>query len=261
MQMNDKRCVQCGILKQPKAFRPYTHSKGKPAQQVARYRICRECEALNAKYRRAQERGDWDEFERLNDLFKALEELGFRTPRSAKSPSDTATMDAIARIKAHHGVSVDTRVSRDPEPKPEPKEKEIVELFTFGDDEPYMAIEVEKPEPVLKAHYIEEVPELRVPSELQHWLDVDPAEWDAADLSPEYLQETVYESLKAKYRPQTGVNRDTYIPIYDNTYRAVLNEILRKFDDYEEEMSQRDYIEEVVEYDTRENNADEDQQD
>ena len=250
--MNDKRCVQCGILKQPKAFRPYSHSKGKPAQQVARYRICRECEALNAKYRRAQERGDWDEFERLNDLFKALEELGFRTPRSAKSPSDTATMDAITRIKAHHGVSVDTRVSRDPEPKP----KEVVKLFTFGDDEPYMAIEVETPEPVLKAHYVEEVPELRVPSELQHWLDVDPAEWGAADLSPEYLQETVYESLKAKYRPQTGVNRDTYIPIYDNTYRTVLNEILRKFDDYEEEMSQRDYHEEVIEYVADENQQD-----
>ena len=74
-----------------------------------------------------------------------------------------------------------------------------------------------------------------VPDELQAWLDADPAEWQAKELSPEYLQETIYESLKAKYRPQIGVDRDTYLPIYDDTYKDVLNQILRKFDDYEEQ--------------------------
>ena len=78
-------------------------------------------------------------------------------------------------------------------------------------------------------------PTSEVPDELQAWLDADPAEWQAKELSPEYLQETIYESLKAKYRPQIGVDRDTYLPIYDDTYKDVLNQILRKFDDYEEQ--------------------------
>lgn len=245
--MNDKRCVQCGILKQPKAFRPYSHSKGKPAQQVARYRICRECEALNAKYRRAQERGDSEEFERINDLYKALEELGFRTPRTTQPKTASDTIDIIERIKTHHGVSVDTQIRKEPVAPPR---TESLELRHGDGTVERMTIEVD--EPVIKAHHIEEVPELRVPSELQYWLDVDPEEWEDAGLSPEYLQETVYESLKAKYRPQTGVNRDTYIPIYDNTYRQTLNEILRKFDDYEEEQSQRalEDLEEVTTDDT-----------
>ena len=75
-------------------------------------------------------------------------------------------------------------------------------------------------------------PTSEVPDELQAWLDADPAEWQAKELSPEYLQETIYESLKAKYRPQISVDRDTYLPIYDDTYKDVLNQILRKFDDY-----------------------------
>ena len=61
---------------------------------------------------------------------------------------------------------------------------------------------------------------------------------------PEYLQETVYESLKAKYRPQIGVDKQTYLPIYDDTYKNVLNQILRRFDDYEEAYSLNDTLEE-----------------
>ena len=59
-------------------------------------------------------------------------------------------------------------------------------------------------------------------------------------MSPEYLQETVYESLKAKYRPQTGFNRDTGMPIYDDTYKAELNQILRLFDEYEEAVAEEE---------------------
>jgi hypothetical protein len=81
------------------------------------------------------------------------------------------------------------------------------------------------------------VPTQEVPDELQHWLTVDTQEWKKDNISPEYLQETVYESLKAKYRPQVGVNKETFVPIYDDTFKAVLNQILRRFDDYEEECS------------------------
>jgi hypothetical protein len=76
-----------------------------------------------------------------------------------------------------------------------------------------------------------------IPDELTEWLNADTATWYAQGISPEYLQETVYESLKAKYRPQIGVDKETYLPMYDDTFKDVLNKILRRFDDYEEEYS------------------------
>lgn len=79
-----------------------------------------------------------------------------------------------------------------------------------------------------------------IPDELQEWLDAPMSVWKDANISPEYLQETVYESLKAKYRPQVGVDRTTFLPIYDDTYKEVLNNILRRFDDYEEEESSKE---------------------
>ena len=78
---------------------------------------------------------------------------------------------------------------------------------------------------------------INMPDELKEWLNSEMSVWSEAGISPEYLQETVYESLKAKYRPQIGVDKETYLPIYDDTYKTVLNDILKRFDDYEEECS------------------------
>ena len=70
------------------------------------------------------------------------------------------------------------------------------------------------------------------------WLEQDVNEWVENGLSPEYLQETVYESLKAKYRPQLGYDSERGLPIYDDTFKDVLNQILRRFDDYEDSMEE-----------------------
>ena len=78
---------------------------------------------------------------------------------------------------------------------------------------------------------------VNTPEELTRWLADDFTKWEELGLTPEYLQETVYESLKAKYRPQTSVNKETFMPIYDDTYKDILNQILRRFDDFEEAYS------------------------
>ena len=129
--------------------------------------------------------------------------------RSARTKSPEIS-DTINQILMHHNICVD-------EAAPEQSSSPIKQV---------------------------DIPE-EVPDELQHWLETDMDEWLEADLSPEFLQETIYESLKAKYRPQKGIDRERFIPIYDDTYRDVLNMILRRFDEYEEKLSAEESIEPI----------------
>ena len=76
------------------------------------------------------------------------------------------------------------------------------------------------------------VPE--VPAELSRWLTEPLTE------EPEYYQDEVYEQLKAKYRPKTKIDKDTMLPIYDDTYKPVLDSILERFDDYEDKYYDRE---------------------
>ncbi len=66
------------------------------------------------------------------------------------------------------------------------------------------------------------------PYELARWLT------EPLDKDPDYYLDEVYESLKDAYRPCTGINRDTMMPEYDNTYKDVLERILDRFNDYED---------------------------
>lgn len=67
-----------------------------------------------------------------------------------------------------------------------------------------------------------------VPFELTRWLT------EKLVKEPEYYLDEVYEYLKDTYRPCTGINRDTMMPEYDNTYKDVLDRILDRFNDYED---------------------------
>ena len=67
------------------------------------------------------------------------------------------------------------------------------------------------------------------PQELLDWLNADLSQYD-----PEYLQDVVADELIKKYRPQVGVDPNTYKPIYDDTYRDILNKVLERFDEYED---------------------------
>jgi len=194
-----KRCVQCGLLKEDTAFRKYTYSRTNDTE--GRYRICRSCEAINAAYRRAQSC------------------LANNTGIIIAGSAPDKAQETIDRTEQLYKV-LEARGLRVPAPQPKAKQEDPVEdLLNFYATESTDTVD----------HSVD------VPDELKHWLEEDSSVWRANDISPEYLQETIYESLKAKYRPQIGVNKDTYVPIYDDTFKKELNDILRRFDDYEEE--------------------------
>jgi hypothetical protein len=67
-----------------------------------------------------------------------------------------------------------------------------------------------------------------VPDELKIWLN------KKLTKEPEYYQDVVYEKLREKYRPILEIDKSTMLPVYDDTYRFVLDAILKRFDDYED---------------------------
>lgn len=216
MMSEVKRCTQCGMLKNISEFRQYTYSKAKGT--AGHFRICRSCEAVNTTYKRI--------FKKIETLHK-LQPPGY-LKECDELMQEAQKIDALYALLDAHGLRTPKRGTIKEEAKPFNAVDSAVEQLTtfYGELKPVV--------PAPTAQQVVEVPE-----ELQAWLDADPAEWAEKDLSPEYLQETIYESLKAKYRPQTGVDKETYLPIYDDTYKQILNNILRKFDDYEEQ-----YVEE-----------------
>lgn len=202
---NVKRCTQCGILKDEELFRLYTYSRSKNTS--GRYRICKSCEAINQAYKRAKQ---W------------LEENNNKPDVDAKVVAHNLVIvgktEQLYKILENKGL----RLPVTQEPKEEQPTQLEQLLNYYGDFTPAKAIT-----PASIA--------MDTPDELREWLEADPQEWKENLISPEFLQETIYESLKAKYRPQTGVDRSTYLPIYDDTYKDILNQILKKFDDYEED--------------------------
>lgn len=64
--------------------------------------------------------------------------------------------------------------------------------------------------------------------ELNKWLTVD-----MTGYTPDELYD-IYEALKTKYKPVIGLDPETILPVYDETYGTVLAKILVRFDDYEE---------------------------
>lgn len=67
-----------------------------------------------------------------------------------------------------------------------------------------------------------------VPAELSRWLT------EPLTDEPEYYQDVVYEELKAKYRPKAKIDKNTMLPVYDDTYKTILDEILDRFYAYED---------------------------
>lgn len=202
--MELKRCKQCGILKEADEFRPYTYARLKGTE--GRLSICRHCEAINSKYKRALETlaGPVDPFRQDN-------------ARVVK-----AQIDNLYEVLAANGLKVPT-FNIGNKAKTDAVTEDVRKLIEFygAETKPVVAVPTE-------------IKTGEVPDDLQAWLGNDWEEWAEKGLTPEYLQETVYEALKAKYRPQIGFDKDKLLPIHDDTYKQVLNDILRNFDDYEE---------------------------
>lgn len=221
-----KRCTQCGLLKSVDDFRKYTYAREKNTD--GRYRLCKQCETTNTTYRRLCKR-----LAEINpDGYNSREFGPACTEEYQRLSCMKERIEALYDMLAARGLRVPNKVDATPE-KSSPEAKvlhDVDQLFAMYGDAPTGRRE---PAPARKSTVV--LPEVEVPDELQAWLDADPKDWRDKELSPEYLQETIYESLKAKYRPQIDVDRQTFMPIYDDTYKDVLNQILRKFDDYEEQ--------------------------
>lgn len=67
-----------------------------------------------------------------------------------------------------------------------------------------------------------------VPKEITQWLTV------ALDQEPDYYLDEIYEKLASKYRPVKYIDKDTNTPVYDDTYREALQQVLARFDEYED---------------------------
>lgn len=202
-----KRCKQCGLLKDVEEFRQYTYSKQNGT--TGRYRICKSCENINTKYKRAVE---------LLKQKPTCSTLSKDYPAWERALEFKYRAEELYKCLDARGLNVSTMVANT---EKDNDLNEIDKLMAFY-EQPSIA------EPVICTN------NTGTPKDLQQWLDADPQVWVDADLSPEYLQETIYESLKAKYRPQVGYDAAKCLPIFDDTYKNVLNQILRKFDDYEE---------------------------
>lgn len=68
-----------------------------------------------------------------------------------------------------------------------------------------------------------------IPDELIAWLNA-PLTQD-----PDYYLDEVYEQLKATYMPATHMDPKTMLPVRDETYKPVLDKILDRFYQYEDE--------------------------
>ena len=66
------------------------------------------------------------------------------------------------------------------------------------------------------------------PYELTKWLIVD------LDQEPDYYLDEVYDKLCDIYRPCVGIDKASMMPVYDNKYKAILDRILERFNDYED---------------------------
>lgn len=67
-----------------------------------------------------------------------------------------------------------------------------------------------------------------VPHELMKWLA------EPLTQEPDYYLDEVYDTLCDTYRPCTGIDRTSMMPVYDNKYKAILDRILERFSDYED---------------------------
>lgn len=68
-----------------------------------------------------------------------------------------------------------------------------------------------------------------VPLELREWLTRELTE------DPDYYFDEIYEHLVKVFRPILRIDKDTMLPVYDDTWRDALNKVLDRFNEYEDE--------------------------
>lgn len=193
-----KVCKQCGKMKPLEAFRQYYGNR------TGTYNTCLDCEKINTreKYLRKKSENtmisasEAEELEKIHRLYKVQRAAGLQPPRlQSKNRSLVDELDNMIALYNNQEADLAAEAERSPETSP----------LSPATDKGF------------------------IPAELQMWRT------NKLTREPEYYQDIVYEGLREKFRPIKEIDRKTMMPVYDNTYKYILDEILTRFDAYEDE--------------------------
>lgn len=193
-----KVCKQCGKMKPLDAFRTYYGNR------TGTYNTCLSCEKVNTREKYLRKKSNYnaisdseaEELEKIHILYKAQRAAGLQPPRlQEKNNSIADKLDDM--IALYNKQEEDLAAEAEHSPKTSPLSPATDEKF--------------------------------IPAKLQMWLT------NKLKREPEYYQDTIYESLREEFRPIKEIDQKTMMPVYDNTYKHILDEILARFDAYEDE--------------------------
>lgn len=215
-----KKCGQCGQILTLDDFKiKRTRADG----SKARSRYCRECEIDTRNYLalvKQQEAGilsplQESELAKLNRVFAILEKQGLSTPlsRSPAVPTESKKSDHLEAILAQYAQELPAGITP----------KKLVD-----------STPVPSGSPEGSPRQVPTVDTSDIPEDLGRWLTETFESWREASMTPEYLNDVVYPTLKAQYRPETGWDAVKLVQTYDDTYKAVLNKISDRFWEYED---------------------------
>lgn len=193
-----KVCKQCGKMKPLESFRQYYGNR------KGTYNTCLDCERINTREKYLRKKSDnmtindseAEELDKIHILYKVQRAAGLQPPRlQEKNNSIADKLDDMIALYNQQEADLMAEAERSPETSP----------LSPATDEEY------------------------IPAELQMWRT------NKLTREPEYYQDTVYEGLREKFRPIKEIDQKTMMPVYDNTYKYILDEILARFDAYEDE--------------------------
>ena len=199
--MELKKCKQCGKWKAQDDFRVYSN-------RDSYHTKCKKCESLNASRIRLEKKvqsgtataKDQETLSNIYKLYEVQRGLGLKPPAvTSNAPLSVVVESALAEYSSYSDKALQTGSAAAPTTTAAPNEQ-----ATPTDD-----------------------------SELQEWLTKDLSNIDLA-ADEDYL-DNIMDKLDKKYRPIVGRDEFTLKPIYDETYRDLLNEISERFDKYTEE--------------------------
>ena len=213
-----KKCAQCGCVKLEDDFKiKYTRTDGTKLRNP----YCRLCEEDTRNYRALTKLldahcislGQEQQLAKYVEVFRLLESQGLSTPLSRKS-GDKANTE---RIRINPEQRLESLMQRYGANIPVAAVQQPSDAATQAPSEAMLPVDTTD-----------------VPEGLQQWLTGSFDEWYEKLFTPEYLNESVYPTLKSAYRKEIGWNAVTLTPEYDDTYKDVLNRISDRFWDYED---------------------------
>lgn len=193
-----KVCKQCGKMKPLDAFRTYYGNR------TGTYNTCLSCEKVNTREKYLRKKSNYsaisdseaEELEKIHLLYKVQRAAGLQPPRlQEKNNSLADKLDDMITLYSKQEADLAAEAERSSETSP----------LSPATDEEF------------------------IPAELQMWRTKE------LTGAPEYYQDTIYELLREKFRPIKEIDQKTMMPVYDNTYKHILDEILTRFDAYEDE--------------------------